>query len=72
MSWQVAKKLWARRVVFDGSDGVYWEESIEEMEPLSSKPLPTKRNTRDVDESHWEMGQRTSEDTTTQNKEKGY
>ena len=63
MSWQV---------VFDGSDSVYCEESVEEMEPLSSKPPSTKRKkTCNVDEFHWETGQRTSEDTTTQNKEKG-
>ena len=42
------------------------KKRIEEMEQLSSKPPPTKRKkTCDVDESHWETGQRTSEDTTT-------
>ena len=56
---------------FDGSDSVYCKESVKEMEPLSSKlPLTNQKKTRDVDEFHWETGQRTSEDMTTQNREK--
>ena len=55
----------------NGSDSVYCEESVEEMEPLSSKLPPTKRKTRDVDKFHWETEQRTSEDTTTDFTEQG-
>ena len=46
MSWQV---------VFDGSEVSI---GVEEMEPLSSKLLQQNERRRDVDEYHWETGQR--------------